>query len=40
MNREVQKLIEACKAESKKAKKKDYYKIFEIKKEATPEEIR
>lgn len=39
-NREVIKLIEECKQDEKKAKKKDYYKILEIKNTATQEEIK
>ncbi len=39
-NREVHSLIEAVKAEAKKAKKKDYYKILEIPNTATPDEIK
>ena len=39
-NTEVRKLIEEMKSEEKKAKKKDYYKIMELSRDATPEDIR
>jgi DnaJ homolog subfamily C member 7 len=39
-NKEVLKLLEEAKKEEKKAKKRDYYQILGVTKEATPEEIR
>ena len=39
-NREIKNIIENCKIQEKKAKKKDYYKILKINNNATPEEIK
>jgi len=39
-NKEVYNLIEQCKVDEKKAKKKDYYKLLEIERSATPQDIK
>jgi DnaJ family protein C protein 7 len=39
-NKEVHKLIDECKRDEQKAKKKDYYKILGLTNKATPDEIK